>query len=600
MKLAADPLAFRGRILFLTALVVFGFFIVLIGYYRVQILNQERYEALGEKYRIKKTRAKATRGLIYDRNENLITQNMPTYNLVFQRDEMSENWRTLKSKLSRFLAISEEELDKRYARRSHLLSQPILLKEDITYKESLRIMRHKLRFPGLAIETAEKRFYSHHELFAHVLGYVGEATKEQLDANEKLRMGDIVGKNGIELAYNEQLTGEDGSRTIHIDSRGVYRSNEISKEPIAGDDLYLTLDIELQELAMEALGDHSGSIVMMDIQTGGILVYISAPAFDPNLFTTGISRKDWEALINLPTRPFLNRPVQGAYAPGSVFKLVTALTALKNRKITPETKHFCAGQITHYNHEFKCHNRAGHGWVDLEKAIQTSCNVFFWQVSMDLAATELAEVARDLGFGRDTGIDLIGEKPGLMPTPEWKKTYMKEIWYPGDTLNISVGQGSLLATPIQIVQLMGILGSRGKAPQPHLLLKRVSEGRTIVEKKEHGIVPSIDPNHYELLVRAMWQVVNGSEGTGSGARVPDFDVCGKTGTAQLKTFTSDEEHKNEKFKNAWFAGFAPRDNARVAIMVLVEKAKSGGAAAAPIAKRLFQAYKERMKEENPS
>jgi len=600
MKLAQDPLTFRGRILFLTTFMILGFLVTLVGYYRVQILNRERYEALGEKYRVKEARAKATRGLIYDRHNRLITQNMPTYNLVFQRDEMNESWRKLKPRISAFLDIPEEELEKRYARRSHLYSQPILFKEDISYSESLRIMRHQLRFPGLNIETAKKRFYTHDSLFAHVLGYVGEATREQMEKNDKLHMGDIVGKNGIELAYNEYLTGEDGTRTIHIDSRGVYRSNEISKAPKSGDDLYLTLDYELQELAMEALDGHSGSIVMMDVQTGDVLVYISSPAFDPNLFTTGISQKDWDALINSPKRPFLNRPVQGAYAPGSVFKLVTALAALKHRKITTDTKYFCPGQVTYYDREFKCHNRNGHGWVDLEKAIQTSCNVFFWHVGMDISATDLAALAGDMGFGKVSGIDLIGEKPGLMPTPEWKKARMKEIWYPGDTLNTTVGQGNLLATPIQIVQLMGIIGSRGKAPQPHLLLKRVNSERTIYEKKGPRTPPDIDPAHYDLLVNAMWQVVNGEGGTGSGARVPDFDVCGKTGTAQLITFTSDEEHKNEKFKNAWFAGFAPRKNAKVAIMVLVEKAKSGGAAAAPIAKRLFQAYKERMEKMEPS
>ena len=601
MQFAPTPLAFRGRIGFLALLVAAGFLMVLAGYYRVQVLEQDKYERLGEKYRIKKARVKAPRGLIYDRNKQLITRNMPTYNLTLLRDEMSEPWRTFKRRAAAFLCVTESLLDDQYKKRSHLLSAPVLLLEDIGYQESLRIMRHKRRFPGFSIETTTKRFYTRDELLTHVLGYVGEASPEHLQKNKKLHMGDIVGKSGVELFYDHNLIGEDGERTIQIDSKGVYRSVELTQPPEPGDDLYLTLDLELQQLAVDELDGHAGSILMMDVQTGRILIYVSSPSYNLNWFTSRISNEQWNSLLNAPAKPFLNRPIQGAYAPGSVFKLVTAMAALKHRKITLDTRYFCNGSIKLYNHEFKCHNSAGHGWVDMTGAIQASCNVYFWTVALDLSADDLAQAAFDLGLGKPTGIDLEGEKGGLVPTPTWKRENMKEPWFPGDTLNTSIGQGNLLATPLQIVRLMGVLATEGTLVTPHLLEKTREEGDR-AKIWEPNKVEGFSETHFQAVKQAMWMVVNNTGGTGSGARVAGYDVCGKTGTAQLKTFTSDEEHDMDELKNAWFAGFAPKKNPEIAVMVLVEHAGSGGKSAAPIAKALFQAYQKRKKEKkvNPS
>ncbi len=600
MKFAPTPLAFQGRIFLLAGMVTTGFLIVLVGYFRVQILNQERYEALGEKYRTKKARSKATRGLIYDRNDRLITQNMPTYNLVLLRDEMVEPWRLFLPRIREFLGEETATLEKRYGKRSHLFSQPVLLQEDIGFQEAMRVKRHQLRYPGISIETTKKRFYTYSHLFAHVLGYVGEANREQLRRNSRLRLRDRVGKNGVELAYDELLTGIDGERTIHIDHRGVYRSDVLTTPPQPGTDIFLTLDFELQKLALEALNGKRGSILMMDVNTGEILVYISSPSYDLNLFTSGLSTEIWQSLLNSPERPFLNRPVQGSYAPGSVFKLVTSLAALKHKKVTLNTRYFCNGKVTFFNRDFHCHKKSGHGWVDLPKAIRTSCNVFFWTVGIDLDANDLADVAIELGFGRPTGIDLVGEKPGRVPTPGWKKERFNEIWFPGDTLNVTIGQGNLLATPIQIVKLMAILATEGNIPTPHLLLKSKGKGESVDYEFPTRRVSSFSPEYFKILTKAMWDVVNASEGTGSKARVPGFDVCGKTGTAQLITFTSEEDHEDDKVKNAWFAGFAPKSKPKVAIMVLVEQAGAGGANAAPIARILFEAYKKLLDEVDPT
>lgn len=600
MNLVPTPHAFHGRILLIKILVISGFLTVLGGYYRIQILEREHYEALGEKYRIKKRRIKATRGLIYDRNERLITQNMPTYNLVLLRDEMEESWSRFKPRIATFLDLTEEELDQRYKKRSHLLSQPVLLAENINFSESMRIRRNRLRFPGLAIETTERRYYSYGTLFTHVLGYVGEVSREKLHQFKGLQMGDIVGKGGIELAYNEMLTGADGERTIMIDNRGVYRQSTVSNPPTPGDDVYLTIDFELQKLAYDVLDGRGGSIVLMDVPTGEILVYVSSPTFDLNLFTKRISQKQWDALLNTPGKPFVNRPIQGTYAPGSVFKIVSAIAALKGHKITPSTTYFCGGSFDYYNHTFHCHKRAGHGLIDLEAAIQGSCNVFFYQIAKDLDIDELAEMATSFGFGAATKFDLHGEKVGLVPTRAWKKERYKQVWFPGETLSVAIGQGSLQTTPMQLLGLMAAIGSDGKVPRPHLLLKSGKNQNFKPGELTARTIPGIKAEHYRLMRRAMWKAVNQSEGSGARARVEDFDVCGKTGSAQLVTFTNEADRKEDALVNAWFAGFAPRDKTEVAIVVLVEQAGHGGSNAAPIAKIMLEAYKKRKAEMDPT
>jgi len=600
MRLAPTPLAFQGRILLIKILVISGFLVVLGGYYRIQILEREHYEALGEKYRIKKRRIKATRGLIYDRNERLITQNMPTYNLILLRDEMEQSWAKLKPRIASFLGIDQEILQQRYRKRSRLLSQPVLLAENIDFSESMRIRRNRLRYPGLAIETTERRYYSYGNLFTHVLGYVAEVSREKLDENPAFRMGDIVGQSGIELAYDQILTGDDGERTIMIDNRGVYRQREVTLPPTPGDDVYLTIDFDLQNLAFEALDGRGGSVVMMDVRTGGLLVYVSSPTFDLNLFTKSISQETWNELLNSPGNPFVNRPMQGTYAPGSIFKIVTALAALKNNKITPNTTYFCGGAFDYYNHIFHCHKRSGHGLMDLQKAIQGSCNVYFYQVAKDLDIDELAEMARDLGFGKATGLDLEGEKIGLVPTKAWKRERYQEVWFPGETLSVAIGQGNLQTTPMQLLGLMAALGNEGKIPTPHLLLKSGKNQTFSQYDQPLRQIPDLKPEYYRHLKRAMWKVVNQSDGTGSRARVEGFDVCGKTGTAQLVTFTSDADLEEDELVNAWFAGFAPRDNAEVAIVVLVEQAGAGSSNAAPIAQRLLEAYRNRKTELDPT
>lgn len=600
MKLAPTPLAFRGRIIFLGGLMMVGFLAILGGYFKLQVVQRKRYEELGERYRLKNMPIRATRGYIYDRNGLLLAQNMPTYNLVLQRDEMETRWNVLRPQLSAFLGIPEDELQSRFAEGAGMLSKPVPLKTNLNYAETLRIKRNALHFSGLNIETTRKRFYNYSEMFSHVMGYVGEVSKAEMKRDAKLHMGQIVGKSGIELAYDDILTGKDGERTVHIDNRGLYRSEELTNLPIPGDDIYLTLDHDLQSLALQSMEGRGGSVVMMDVKTGEVLVYLSAPTFDLNLFNEGLSARKWQELNNAPSAPFLNRPVKGAYAPGSVFKVVTALAGLKLGKLTPTSEAYCSGSYTLSGHTARCHKEGGHGSVNLAQAIQYSCNVYFYTLAREMNIDDLAKVANDFGFGHTTGLDLVGENPGLMPNREWKRRRFKESWYPGETLSVAIGQGALQATPMQLVVLMSTIANDGVVPTPHLMLKHGKDDQFVKPIVKTRTVPDILPEHYALIKDAMWRVVNQDSGTGASARVAGMDVCGKTGTAQLANFKKDERKAADKLLNAWFAGFAPRDNPRVALIVLCEQSGHGGHRAAPIAKALLEAWRAKQEEVNPT
>lgn len=573
---------------------VLAFVVTLAGYYRVQVLDQKHYEALGEKYRIKTMPIKATRGYIYDRDGHLLAQSMPTYNLVLLRDEMEQRWSHLRARLSGLLSMPEEQLSQLFKQGSALLSKPIVLKQNISYSETLRYKRLARRYPGLAIEIAEKRTYNHPGIFSHALGYISVADTKAMANRPELRLGQVIGKSGVELAYDHLLTGIDGERTIQIDSRGVYRSQEITTPPVPGSDLYLSLDFELQALAMQAMAGRGGAIVMMDIHSGDLLVYMSSPTYDLNLFSGHMSNKRWDIMADAANEPFLNRPVQGIYAPGSIFKIVTALASLKLGNVSIGTEFFCNGAFRLRNHPYRCHKKGGHGTVDMLEAIQYSCNVYFYNLGKELNIDDLAEVAKDLGFGVKTGIDLVGERSGLMPSKAWKRENRQAMWYPGETLSVAIGQGALNVTPLQLTVLMAAIASEGTVPKPHFLLQS-KQGKS-VQSFERGTrkVKDIPAEYYRMMKEAMWRVVNKDRGTGSKARVPGMNVCGKTGTAQLIDFEKENDDDYEdKYLNAWFAGFAPRDEPQVALIVLVEQSGHGGYRAAPIAKLLFETWRDR-------
>ncbi len=591
MKLAKDLKLLHSRIRFFRFVLFSCFLLTAYGYFRVQIVHNTHYETLGQKYRIKKLPLSAERGLFYSREGTLLVENQPTYSLVLHRDELKAPWKKACPEIAEFLNIEAEILNENYKmHQGRYLGLPIPLIRDLSFSEALRIKRQKKRFPFLEVEAVSQRHHKRSHLYSHILGYVGLVTPKQLKENDSLKPGDLVGRTGLESKYNDFMLGKSGEKTIHIDSKGLIHHVEISKPAVPGSELVLSLSSELQEQTHQIMSGQVGVALLMDVKSGEILSYFSAPAFDLNSFTGGISQKKWDELTNSKLKPLFNRPIQGTYAPGSTFKLVSAITALKTGKVSPSTRINCAGSISFLGREFHCHKRGGHGWINLSDALKMSCNVYMYQLAKDIPADEYAKVAKEMGLGVRTGIDIPGEVAGIVPSPDWKKKKYNKIWFPGETLSLSIGQGDLQITPIQMLRLMAIIANDGIAINPHFLKSFSTKGQQHASQAEVFAVKDISPSFFRLIKHAMWRTINEDFGTGSQAQIPGFDVCGKTGTAQKITFRSDDERKEKRYQNAWFTGFAPYKNPEVAVVVLVESAGHGGEAAAPIARKILEAY----------
>jgi len=388
------------------------------------------------------------------------------------------------------------------------------------------------------------------------------------------------------------LTGEDGRRRVLVDSRGKILEELTGDEPSQGEDLTLTLDLDLQAAAEAELGEGPGAVVAFNPQTGEILAMASRPSFDPNQFAMRISQGDWNSLLENPDLPLQNRAIQSTFSPGSTFKLVVALAGLEQEIITPETRVYCNGSVTLYGNSFRCWKRGGHGFVTLKEAIQHSCNVYFYQLGQKLGLQQIAEFSRKLGLGVSLGLNLLGEMTGLVPSEEWKEQTSGEPWYPGETISLSIGQGPLLVTPVQLARAVGMIAT-GKAPKLHLTKEEVESVDTSAHQQ---IISSLSLENLTLIRNAMWSSVN-EGGTGSAARVANFDVCGKTGTAQTISEAGRQKLSEEEAAlfepNSWFVGFAPRDTPEIVVVVVVERGGSGGSRAAPIAGEVLRVYHEK-------
>jgi penicillin-binding protein 2 len=393
---------------------------------------------------------------------------------------------------------------------------------------------------------------------------------------------------GIEDGYNERIAGRDGKLVEIVDSLGRKQSDLERSEPRPGPKLALTIDFELQTKAEELLAGREGAIVVLDPVTGEVLALASYPTFDPNKFINRFTPEEWLALVQNPDNPLLNRALQGLYSPGSLFKPVMGLAALGTGAVGAETTYFCGGSVEIYNAVRHCWNEAGHGSLTLRDALRYSCNIYFYQLGRKIPIDTIARYAGFMGLGRKTGVDIPGEKEGLVPSTEWKKTARKEDWYPGETISVAIGQGPLQTTPLQIAAMTARLANRGKGIRPHLLM---GESGALSDEPDSGI-PSWA---FEQIVEGMWRSVN-EGGTGAPARVEGFQVCGKTGSTQtISRETAERIADGIKVKktHSWFSGFAPRSNPRVVVTVLVEYGGGGGATAGPIAGQLFALYKQK-------
>lgn len=597
-----------NRVQFLLRLVQVGLLLVIVGYWSVQIKGGSTFRELAENNRLRRLRIEAPRGVIRDRVGRPLVENVPGYSLMIDRSRAADVGESLRFAAG-VLGETPADLEAIVRRYQNLPpSRPIKLAAGLSLNEVTQLSASFYEHKEFEIDVDSRRLYRYGLHTAHLVGYLGEVSPSELERADGLyRPGDRVGKRGIEQRYDPLLRGKNGAQLVVVDSRGQ-EVQELEKEPAqAGSDLTLTLDLALQQRAAELFEERSeitrkalgetivegeeekslvGTVVALDPKNGDVLALVSSPAYDPNIFTRRLNRQEWQDLIENPYHPLQNRAIQNAFPPGSVFKIVTALTALDKGVIDPNFSVFCPGYSIVYGNRFRCHKQGGHGTMNLRSAIKNSCNVYFHALGQRLSIDTLAESARRFGLGKITGIDLEGERSGLVPDTRWAKERRKMPWYPGETISVVTGQGPILTTPIQIAVMMAAVANGGYRVEPRLFR----------DPQNPAPAPQpigIAPQHLAAVRDALWAVVQ--EGTGGAARVPGLDIAGKTGTAQVirqETWTSNDQLDAEERDHAWFASFAPVNDPKIVIVVFVEHGGGGSRAAAPIAKALYEKFFE--------
>ncbi|UCD35095.1 MAG: penicillin-binding protein 2, partial [Nitrospiraceae bacterium] len=473
--------------------------------------------------------------------------------------------------------------------------EPVTLKEDVTFEEVAKVEARLLDFPGLQIEVVGGREYLYGHSASHVLGYIGSMSARQM-AEPKysdIPPESIIGQYGIEKVYDEVLRGISGKKVIEVDAIGRIVKVVRIQRPINGRNIRLTINIDLQVEAEESLRGKAGAVVALKADTGEVLALASSPTFDPNLFVRGIRQEEWRKLINDPGKPLLNRAIQSQFPPGSTFKIITAIAALEQGIVSDHSDFYCNGSL-YFGRVFRCWKAAGHGAVQLHKAIVESCDVYFYEVGKELNIDVLAQYAFGYGLGRPTGIGLEGEVSGLIPTSGWKSRTRKEGWYTGETLNTVIGQGYVSATPIQMARAIATVTNGGRLYEPTIVMESGQGPKTVGQVKIH-------PENLRLIREALAGVVREKKGTGHLAESEVVSIGGKTGTSQVISGVTREEDLPHRFRDhAWFVAVAPVERPEIAVAVFVEHGGHGSSAAAPIAKRVIEAYydKDKGEEEN--
>ncbi len=577
--------------------VLFTFLLLAYGLWRLQVMRSDEYALLAEKNRVRNVPILAPRGKILDREGRIIVDNYPSFSALLLRDS-SRDLNADADTIAKGLHLNAEEVRQRIRRFSSMPQyQPIFLKEDITPDELAFIEAHKNELPELETIMAHRRLYPRNGFMAHLVGYVGEVTEDMLNQPqfELYTPGDVVGVSGVEKQYNNILMGKNGSRRAIVNSRGreVSRLDETPAEP--GKQLKLTLDLDLQIAAEQAIEGKNGAIVAMDPHTGEILAMVSRPTFDPNDFAVKISRDEWNKLVNDPDKPLLNKAIQAQLAPGSTFKIIMA-TAGWQEGIAQTLNVHCNGGATFYGRRFGCWVKTGHGAVELTKAIYQSCDVFFYTLAEKLGIDRIAKYAAAFGLGQKTGIDLPNEVSGVMPSEEWKIRNFKQKWFAGETISVGIGQGAVAITPVQLMRAIGAISMDGRMVVPHVI-NPTNLPQGFVETTHYTEVKSIpfDPTGWNTITDAMGRVLL-PEGTAPSAHIAGIDIAGKTGSAQIVSLALRAKHQNnEDFaQNGWFVGFTPRRNPDILVCVLFEGGEHGRLAAR-LATQVIKAYVDKQR-----
>ena len=594
---------FRWRVI-VAALIALGLIGVLLArLFWLQVVDYSHFINLSENNRIRLMALPPNRGLIYDRNGVVLAENRPTYHLEIIPEQVDDMEATLKG-LGEIVELSESDIENfRKQLKVKRSFQSISLRSRLNEEEVARLAVNRYRFPGMDVKARLSRYYPQGKSAAHAIGYVGRINEKDLQRIDEgnYRGSTHIGKSGLERYYEEILHGRVGRQSVEVNAQGRVIRVIDKVPPAPGEDLILNLDIELQKQAEKALGDLAGAVVAIEPATGAVVVFASMPSYDPNLFVHGISYKDYHALQHGENKPLFNRAVYGQYPPGSTFKPFIALAGLETRAIGYGESMFCKG---HYilpgdetERKYRDWKKTGHGRVDMAAAIEQSCDVYFYELARRMGIDRIHDFLARFGFGQKTGIDLPGERSGLLPSSAWKKAARGKVWYPGETLIAGIGQGYMLATPLQLAEATATLASRGERIKPRLLRARheVDGDKIIPVNTPHTHIQLRDARNWDRIIHAMERVVHGKHGTaratGWGMK---FRMAGKTGTAQVFGIAQDEEYDKETVAkklrdHGLFIGFGPADEPVLAVAVVAENGEHGSRMA-PIARDLIKAY----------
>src|SRR5262250_846510 len=566
--------------------------VLLLGFWKLQVIDSDKYGQMAEQNRVRSIPIIAPRGRMLDRDGRVLVDNRPSFSVLLLRDDPKLIEQYLPA-ISDGLSIPMDDLrDQLQNTRNLPKFQPIVIKPEASSADLDFIESHRSDIPVLEMLSVSRRRYLPNGFLAHATGYVGEASENQIEnSNGKLRPGDVVGKFGLERQYNDILMGTDGMRRVIVNSVGKEVDHLTQQDPIPGKQIQLSIDLDLQQVAEQSLGQRPGAVVALDPRTGEVLAMVSRPTPDPNDFAVRISAKEWKQLNEDPLKPLLNRAIQAQLAPGSVFKIVTATAMLEDRQIPESFTTYCPGYGTFYGRQFKCwvysskKGPTSHGSTDLHDAILKSCDVFFYTIGMKMGIDRLSYYGDKMGIGHKTGIDLPSEETGLMPSEAWVERVFHRKWYAGETISVAIGQGAITTTPVQLARVIGGIASGGAFKQPHLRKDLPNVGEERVSLSE----PTV-----EKITEDMYGVVNEPGGTGTALKIKDVELSGKSGTAQVIGYdTRAKFGKQKKFDdNGLFVGYAPKRNPEIVVAVLVQEGGGlhGGESAGPVARDIVKAY----------
>ena len=592
----------KGKVLIIRSLILGGIelfllFLLIFRLYYLQVYQADRYKTLADENRISTRLLVPPRGIIYDRHQNMLAGNRQNFQALMVAEQTTNIDDTLNA-FKKIMPLDEEEekLIRKDLKKNRSFV-PVKIKDNLSWEQATQILLNAPDLPGVIIDEGLSRYYPYGDIFAHVIGYVAAVAEDDVKDDPLLEVpGFKIGKSGIEKLYEKELRGKSGNQKLEVNAVGRIMKEIEREDGVPGDNVELSLDVRLQKKAYELLGEESGAIVMMNVKTGEILAFASAPAFDPNSFTNGLSVDEWKELNSNEKNPLLNKAVSGLYSPGSTFKMVVGLAALESGLVDRQSRSFCAGKMVLGNHTFHCWKDIGHGYIDIVQALQHSCDIFFYETAQKLGINKIADMARRFGLGAKTGIGIENEKSGLIPDTEWKLKRFGEPWQQGESIISGIGQGYVLTTPLQLATMVSRIANGGY--EIHPTFRKVDATKS-VSPKSMGLAPQ----NIEMIRQGMYDVVNTPGGTALMARF-NFNgqrMAGKTGTTQVRRISMKERQSGVlkqdelpwKYRNhALFVGFAPHDNPKYGVAVLVEHGGSGSSVSAPMGgKMLLEALK---------